>query len=134
MLLRQLLEIGDRSQWPAPQHRGERQITVEVRKQGAAPGWFPFQGRTEFAGGDCDQHEAGLAGEIFLERSRDLRGGREMDEAITAVVRRAAENARALRRCPLVGPTDFVNGGVVDDPANRTSLRRKDGPAALASP
>src|SRR5262249_19793508 len=86
-----------------PAHGGERQLAVEGRKQGAAAGWFPFEGGTEGVGVDRKEHEVALAGKMFRGGLRDLIGGGKMDVAVGVVDRRAGKFARVFGRLPCSG-------------------------------
>ncbi len=71
-----------------------------MRKQRAAARGLPFQGRAEAVGGEGDQQQVGLPGEMLRGGLADLTGGGEVDEAVGEIDRRAGEDACRLCCAP----------------------------------
>ena len=87
----------------------EPQRRVKMREQCPAPGDFPFEGRTEPFRIDRYEQKVGLAGEVFRGRFPDLRGRREMDEAVGPIDGRPVEQARGFGLAPQCGGCDLVD-------------------------
>src|SRR5438105_4119009 len=84
--------IGPERQRLYPSHRGERQVAVKMRKQFASARNLPSQRFGERVRVDRDQQQILDAGEILGRGRADLRGGGEMDEAVTHIDRRTSEH------------------------------------------
>src|SRR5687767_12804973 len=80
-----------------------------MRKQRAAARRLPLQPRAERAAVDRDENEVALAGKPLARGLRRLLGGREMDEAVLPVHRRAAIGACMLGFVPFGGGADLVD-------------------------
>ena len=78
-----------------------------MREQRPAAGRLIAQGVAERLRLDRDEDEIGLPGEMPGGGLGGLRGGREMDEAVGAIDRRAGEGAGVLGRAPEIFRTDF---------------------------
>src|ERR1041385_1815090 len=87
----------------------ERQVSVEMGKQRAAARGFPFERRSEGGRIDRNEHEIVLPGEMLRGRLAHLLGGGEMDVAVGAIDRGAAEDAVALRLLPQRTRADLVD-------------------------
>src|SRR5712675_745595 len=106
-----MMPIGAERQRPGPCHRGERQVAIEVGKQGAAARRLPFERWPQRRQLDRDQDEFLLAGEMPGGGLAELVGGRKMDVAVGAVDRRAAEGRVAFGLLPGRALADLVDEG-----------------------
>src|SRR5687767_1084390 len=80
-----------------------------MREQRAAARRLPFERRAKAVGVDGEQHEAGLAGAVFGRALPNLRPAREMDEAVSLVLRGARVGAAAARRLPFLALADVID-------------------------
>ncbi len=87
-----------------------------MRKQGAAARDFINQFFAAIPGLDRNQQQIVLPGEMFRRGLRHLGGGREMDESVGEVDRRAFEHTALLRARPFVGRDNFVNKRQIPPP------------------
>src|SRR5664279_5033621 len=67
------------------------ELAIEMWKQSAAARGLPFQFVAELGGVHAQQHEIALSGEMFSRGLGRLFGAGEMNEAVFAIDRRAAE-------------------------------------------
>src|SRR6204780_506297 len=80
-----------------------------MREKIAAARFFPLQGRAQRVAVNRDKHQAGLFRKMPCRGFRDLRGGREMDEAVAGIDGRSAIKPGRLGIAPCGLFADFVN-------------------------
>ena len=74
--------------------------TVEMRKQSTTARYLPLEPVAELRAIHLHQHQIVLSGEVFGGGFDSLRGGREMNEAVLHIDRRAAENTGGFGPAP----------------------------------
>ena len=109
-LREQVAPAGTERQRLRPQHRGERQRAVEMRKQVAAAGRLPSQRAGQRIGIDRHQHQVAGTGEMLGGGLGHLPGGRKMDEAVALVDRRRRGTRRHARPRAKGSLADLVDG------------------------
>jgi hypothetical protein len=97
-----------------PDRRRGVERRVEMRKQVAAARYFVFQLVAQLRRVDGDEQQVVLPGEVPCRRFLHLGGGREVDEAVGKVDRRALENAGPFGFRPLRPRRDLVDDPVHD--------------------
>ena len=102
------MRARDQRQGGVPYHIGQSQWPVKMGKQRAAARWLPYQsgaerlrreGRKDQPLDPCEMARGGFG---------DLIGGREMDETIGDIDRRAHGLARLRKRLPFGCAKNFV--------------------------
>src|SRR5262249_19222318 len=83
-----------------PQHGREGQVAVKMRKQITAARDLPFQRIAQRICVNRDQHQILCPGKIPRCGVADLRGGREVNDAVARIDGRTAEYAGTLRLVP----------------------------------
>src|SRR5262249_47975893 len=109
-LRKDVLLIDPEGKRPNPQHGSEGQVAVKMRKQITAARDLPFQRIAERVCVDRDQHQILSPGKISHCGLADLRGGREVDEAVARIAGRTAEYASTLRLAPKHIWANLVDG------------------------
>src|SRR3984893_1278548 len=109
-LRKDVLLIDPEGKRPNPQHGSEGQLAVKMRKQITAARGLPFQLIAERVCVDRDQHQILSPGKIPRCGVADLRGGREVNEAVARIDGRTAEYASTLRLAPERVWANFVDG------------------------
>src|SRR5215475_9096087 len=87
------IPVRAKRQWFDETHGGQRQRSVEMRKQSAAARRFPFQCWPKCVRSHSDQQQVGLSDEVPCCRLRDLITRGEMDVAISEINARPRESA-----------------------------------------
>src|SRR5215813_14824992 len=109
-LRKDVLLIDPEGKRPNPQHGSEGQVAVKMRKQITAARDLPFQRIAERVCVDRDQHQILSPGKMPRCGLADLRGGREVDEAVARIDGRTAEYASTLRLAPKHVCANLVDG------------------------
>ena len=87
------------------EHSAEIELAIEMRKQLFIARTLPAQFAAERVAVDLDQEQRTLPEIMFPQGLGNLRGGREMDEAVARVVRAAAVDTLPFRLAPGRGRT-----------------------------
>jgi hypothetical protein len=82
-----------------------------MRKDIAVARNLPLQRDAEHIGIDRDQQQIFDAGKMLGRSRADLRGGREMDEAVAGIDASAAEHTRTFRLPPKRLVADLIDAG-----------------------
>lgn len=98
-----------KGQGTRPDHFVTVQRTVKMREQQAAARWLPSQGVAKCIGVAGQKPKPILAGKVFFQRAGQRFGGREMDESIGQIDRRAKRPGLILKLLPFRAAKHFVD-------------------------
>ena len=82
---------------------------VEMGEQCTSAGCFPFEGRAQVFGGECDQEQIGLIGKMFVQCGAELVCGGEVNEAVASVIGGSFIGAGNTGSVPFRGGADLIN-------------------------